>query len=290
MKMSFKMSSEPVTVNVKNSWWICPPWQYRSLLSGVTEHFSLQEGLVPSWSKASKSKSVHPWPGIWAYKWNTYEPFLGKPCYCLEITHPCRDDHLQWSCLSSSTRCLGKKTNPPFQRGTEAKYSSQCERDRNDLHRRYLSAGGICSWTPHPGWVLQCKEGAPNCLSTALQCCNFPRVPGELWLLSVAISHSSMMLTEWVKGTAFALYYSSEGSLLSRAENLPSCSSISQHASLCESFKNAQLSQCPHWGSMWVLHSHSMCLCLQGPMALEVHFICSVYISLSLNRVKAYCH
>lgn len=86
------------------------------------------------------------------------------------------------------------------------------------------------------------------------------------------------------------LSYSSEGSLLSRAENLPSWSSISQHASLCESFKNAQLSQCTHSGSTWGLHSQLMCLCLLGPMALEVHFISSVYISLSLNRVKAYCH
>lgn len=39
-----------------------------------------------------------------------------------------------------------------------------------------------------------------------------------------------------------------------------------------------------------VIYSKSMCRCLQGPMTLEVYFINSVYISVSLNRVKAYHH
>lgn len=39
-----------------------------------------------------------------------------------------------------------------------------------------------------------------------------------------------------------------------------------------------------------VTYSKSMYHCLQGPAALEVYFIDSVYISVSLNRVKAYHH
>lgn len=169
-----------------------------------------------------------------------------KPHYCLEITHPRQD--LQWSCLSSSYRCLGNKTNPPLQRGTKAKSSSQCERDREDFLRRGSSAGGITAEPLMPGGCCTAGSsgGCSNCRSRALQCCSSPAVPGELCLLSIAISHPSVMLREWVKGTVLALCYSSEGSLLSRAENLPSWSSISQQGSLCESFKQAQLSQCTH--------------------------------------------
>lgn len=39
-----------------------------------------------------------------------------------------------------------------------------------------------------------------------------------------------------------------------------------------------------------VTYSKSMYRCLQGPMALEVYFTNAVYISVSLNRVKAYHH
>lgn len=99
---------------------------------------------------------------------------------------------------------LREKNRPTSSEGNRGKIFLQCERDR-----RYLSAGGIYSWRPHPRWVLHCREGAlraaPNCVSMALQCCSFPGVPGELWPLSIAISHSSAMLREWVKGTVFAL-------------------------------------------------------------------------------------
>lgn len=86
----------------------------------------------------------------------------------------------------------------------------------------------------------------------------------------VAISHSSVMLREWVKGIAFALYYSSEGSLLSRAENLPPWSSISQHTSLSESFKNAQLSQCTHWGSTAECNTIECCTATRCASAFRV--------------------
>lgn len=130
-----------------------------------------------------------------------------------------------------------------------------------------------------------------------LQGCDYPTQPRarELALprwrglglgpLSVAISHSSVMLREWI----FALNYSSEGSLLSRAQNLPSQSAISQHAALCRSFRNAQLRQCTRSGGVSASHTISRCS-LQGPTALKVHFISSVYISVPLDRVKAYHH
>lgn len=261
---------EPFDFLSPHFWWICPPFQESSLPARfvwLLIFFSFSVRMVKAFFHGLVYRYIKLSP-LWM---DCLCPCIGseeKPSYCLETTHLLEDVHRQQSSLPSSTQCLGKEL-------FGGEHNGNIDSSVTGMRRVPTEAICLpfCAWpwrryaqlktSPEVG-PLQWKGGWVQLwgLLQTLQCCSSLHDPGHgTWHCPAAPTapggcgpslHSYFPLPgrERVRDTVLGLHCSSEVSLLSRAENLPSWSSISQRASLWESFKNAQLSRCPHSGSM----------------------------------------
>lgn len=154
---------------------------------------------------------------------------------------------------------LREKNKPTSSEGNRDKIFIRMWKGQEGSQWKIFKCRRHHSWMSHLRWVLHCREGAlgaaPNCRSTMAPLhCHFPFLCDAL---AIGQGHCRYSLFQ-LRGisafqgrkSAFLVFH------------------FTAWFSVWE-FQNAQLSQCTHWGSMWVLHSQLMCLCLRVPWPLR---------------------